>query len=273
MSIKKRIIFNINQITAITEKNIKLEMRFKLVLIMQYITPLIALIMPLIIMGKIFSYQENFGPWNSYNYLVYIFIGYNLIRISSVTGTIAGNLRGEKIMKTLRGLMVAPFNRFNLLFGYILTHLILISIPFAIFFIICYIIVPISIITLIAILFLFLAILLTFAGIGLIIGVFSISNENIARILNFMIQMIFAFSCMSFPYQIFPNYIQTIINYNPLYYVIDLLRLTWIEDDIILTIILHPFHFLIVIFMMLFFPAIGIYMFKYIFNKFGIVGY
>lgn len=269
----KQIKNNFRQIFAIAEKNFTMTLRYKVSLIMGYITPIIQLIFPIIIMSKLFSLQENFGPWTNENYLIYLFIGYNILLLYGIVSKISGSLSVEKYWATLQALMIAPFNRLNLFFGYIVSHLIQICVPFTVFLILCYIFFPISFVTMIIIIGMILSILLIFAGISLIIGIFTISNENIARILTFILSFILSFSCISYPYEIFPPFIQFLVNFNPLYYIIDIIRLVWIEDNIYLTLITHPIHFIIFISFGILLPIAGIMMFNYIFKKYGIVGY
>ena len=61
MKILNSIKTNISQILAITEKNIKLQTRFKFKLLISIISPIILIITPLFIMGKFFDFTSNFG--------------------------------------------------------------------------------------------------------------------------------------------------------------------------------------------------------------------
>ena len=83
--------------------------------------------------------------------------------------------------------------------------------------------------------------------IGFFIGVFAISKESVATWLSTMLRFVFLFSCISYPYQIFPSYIQVLVNLNPIYYIIDIVRLSWLEDNIVNTIVTHPYHLIILI--------------------------
>ena len=65
MDVKK----NINQIVALTEKNIRLNLRFKISFIIGLITPIIMIAMPLIIMNRFFP---------EINLIVYQFIAYKV---------------------------------------------------------------------------------------------------------------------------------------------------------------------------------------------------
>ena len=177
---------NLSQILALTEKNIKLRLRYKLGLIISYITYLVSIFTPLIVMGNLFQFRTDIGPWTSNNFLLYQFIAYNIMLLSGITEIFPGQFRNEKYWKTLPALIIGPFNRFNLLFGIFFSHVIMISIPFTVFLILSYIIYPISVFTLIVVLLIFFIIALVFSGIGLIMGVFAISNENIWNLLKFI---------------------------------------------------------------------------------------
>ena len=149
----------------------------------------------------------------------------------------------------------------------------MVSIPFSIFFIWGIIVEPISITTILFILSTYFLIALIFSGIGLIFGIFAISNENIWQILSFLLMFVFWFSCISYPFEIFPKFIQDIVNLNPFYYIFDFLRITWINDNVFLTISSFPFHFITLIATSIVLPFIGVYAFNLVYKKYGITGY
>ncbi len=258
--------------TAIAEKNIQMQLRYKLQLAVVSISPIITIIMPIIVLNRFFSLATDFGPWNESNFIVFVFIGYNIMLLRRIIPRMTYQLTLEKYWKTFPALITAPFNRFYLLAGYILSELFIISFGFITLFIIIYILFPISFITLISILFMFFSITLMFAGIGLSIGIFALSNEGIMAILNFIISLIFWASCITYPFDLFPQEIQNIISLNPIYYFIDIIRLTWIENNIILTLSSHPFHFLIFGTSLVIFPIAGVILFNKIYKKFGVSG-
>jgi len=273
MSKFKNLRYNLNQIIALTEKNIKLRWRFKYSLIISFITPLIAILMPLIVMGKFFTLKQSFGPWTAQNFVIFQFIAYDIMLLKNIISEFPSQLHMEKYWQTLPGLIIAPFNRFNLLFGIFISRLILISIPFTIFFILSFIFFPISIPTILVILLIYFIIAILFSGLGLILGIFAVSNENIWKLLVFAITIFFWFSCVSYPYEIFPEVLQVVININPLYYLFDFLRLLWIQDNVLLTISSYPYHFIILLISGIVFPILGVYTFEMIYKKYGIVGY
>ena len=264
---------NASQILALTEKNVKLQLRFKFGLITSFITTIISILMPLIIMGNLFETRTEIGPWTERNFIVYQFIAYNIILLKDIITIFPNQFRNEMYWKTLTALIIGPFNRFNLLLGVFLSRLITISIPFTIFFILGIIFQPISIVNAVIVLVIFFLIALIFSGIGLTLGIFAISNENIWKILNFILFFVFWFSCVTYPFEIFPDFIQVIIRLNPLYYLFDILRITWIQNNIFIAIGLYPYHFLILVLSVIILPFVGVILFNRIYKKYGITGY
>ncbi len=51
-----------SQIIALTERNIKLNLRFKYKVIISYINPIVMIAMPIIIIGRLFTFDTDFGP-------------------------------------------------------------------------------------------------------------------------------------------------------------------------------------------------------------------
>ena len=273
MKIIQSLVQNLSQIVSLTEKDIKLRLRYKASILFSFINPIISIILPIIIMGQFFQHNANFGPWTKDNYLVFLFMAYNITLLTGLTSIFAYQFRMEKFWKTLSALIIAPFNRFNLLFGIFFSYLLIISVPFVVFFTVCYFYFPVSFSTVLCIIVIYFLIALFLSGIGLILGIFTITNENISTTLGFFMFFVLWSSCISYPYQIFPPFIQSIINLNPFYYLFDVLRLVWIEDNIILSLKLHTFHFFILIFGSIILPFIGVYSFNKIYKKFGISGY
>jgi len=264
---------NISQILAITEKNVKLHLRYKFGLIFAIINPLLAIYIPLIIMGNLFEFSNQFGVWNSQNFIVYQFIAYNISLLKSLVNVFPKQFQMEKFWKTLPALIIGPFDRINLLLGILFSHIIIISPPFLVIIVLNLIYYPISIISFLFFLFEFLLIALIFSGIGIAFGVFAISNENVLKVLNFLIGFVYLFSCLTFPFQIFPDFIQNVIVINPLYYVFDFLRMSWINNNVALTITNYPFHFLILISCAIILPIVGTYIFSKVYKKYGITGF
>ncbi len=258
---------------AIAEKNLLIEFRFKYDVILRWFIPIITLLMPIIVLDKFFDFDIAIAPWTSKNYMIFIFTGYIIMIMQSMITYIPKYLLREKYWKTLPALITAPFNRFYLLFGYILSEFIGILVPFTIFFVIMLIFFPLSIPTIMIIILLFFGIGIVFSGLGLFLGVFAISNENLLYLFEFSVRLVFWFSCVTYPFLLFPIEIQNIIRINPIYYLIDLIRLIWLDNNFILTVYSNPTHAFIFISSLLIFPIMCVYIFNIIFKKLGIRGY
>ena len=264
---------NLNQIFAIAEKNVKLRLRVKSAFIMSFITPFLNIIMPLIILWQLFTFTEGFGPWNNSNFVIFQITAYHLLITFSILNVFPSQLKQEKYWRTLPALIIAPFKRVNLLIGIYVSHLISISVPFIIFFVIGFIYMHFSIFTFFSLLIVYFLISLIFTGIGLIFGVFAVSKENLQTPIRFLLNIVFIFTTLSLPFEFFPGYFQNFVVINPINYIIDIARLVWIEDNILFTLLTHPIHFILLILGAISIPFIGLYIFNYVFDKYGIQGY
>lgn len=265
--------YNFSRIFTIAEKNVKVQLRFKFNLIYSMIGPFILIFLSLIVLWRFFDLGAQFGRWDDKNYYIFLFIAYNIELLRKIIDDFPNDFRQEKFWKTLPALIIAPINKLHLLFGIILSHLIIIAIPFILFLTLAYLLYPISIITLISIIVIFIFIDIIFTGIGIFLGVFAISEENYWRILTIGFVFVFYISCITYPFEVFPNFIQQIILLNPFYYIFDILRITWVDNNVLFTISNYPFHFIILISITIIVPLISIYIFKLVYDKFGIIGY
>jgi len=171
--------------------------------------------------------------------------------------------------------MVAPVNKYILLFGFLIAEMILISVPFIVFFIIAYLLFPISVVYLFLVILTFLALTVFFGCFGLIMGILIITKEGLYSIGSLLVTLLFWLSCISYPLQIFPEFVQFIILLNPLYYFIDLIRIVWLMGiDFELAIaFLTPIHIIVVMGITLVLPIFSVYFFNTFYDKFGISGY
>jgi len=274
---KKSLGINIKQIKALVERNLYLEFRFKLLIFVRYFTPFIQILMPLIIFNVIFTIRDDyqFGYWTGLNFVLFLFIAFCVQFLRRIVLNFSDFFNREKYWKTLQALMVAPINRYVLLFGFLIGEIILISIPFIFFFIIAYILFPINIFYLFLVILSFLSIAILFGSIGLILGILIITKEGIYSVFNLGLTFLFWLSCMSYPLQVFPEIIQSIILLNPLYYFIDIIRIFWlmgIDYSLAIT-FLTPIHIIVVVGGTIIMPIISVYFFNTFYDKFGISGY
>jgi len=274
---KKSLRTNIKQINALVERNIYLELRFKLSLFTRYFAPFVQILMPLIMFNVIFMIREDyqFGYWTGLNFILFLFIAFCVQFLRKIAIKFQSLFNREKYWKTLQALMVAPVNRYVLLFGFLISELILVSIPFVFFFILAYILFPIYISYLFLVLVGFLSLAIIFGCIGLIMGILVITKEGIYSVVSFGLTILFWLSCISYPLQIFPEIIQVIILLNPIYYFIDIIRIFWLmglDYNLAIT-FLTPIHIIIVVGSTIILPIISVYLFNTFYDKFGISGY
>ncbi|MFX1277387.1 MAG: ABC transporter permease [Promethearchaeota archaeon] len=265
------------QVLALIEKEIFMELRFKSKLITRYLNPIIQLLILVFIFRTIFSSRAglSIGYWNQSNYILFLLIAFILQFSRSITLSYESIFRREKFRKTLSAIMVAPVNRFTILVGVLISEFLLNSVPIIIFFIIALVLFPISIYYIILILVIYFLIILILASIGLLISIFTISNEEYVPFIKLFLGLNFLFSCSNYPKEIFPGIVQYIIIINPFYYIFDLLRLTWymgynFEEAISY---ISYIHIIIIILMAILSPIISIYCFNKVFKKYGITGF
>jgi len=89
----------------------------------------------------------------------------------------------------------------------------------------------------------------------------------------FIVELAFWASCVTYPFELFPEIFQFVIQLNPFYYMFDFLRFTWIENNILLTISSHLLAFIVMVISAIVLPCMGVVVFNVVFKKYGIVGY
>ena len=277
MITRKSIRRNIRQTIALAERNILFETRFKLYTIANFIGPIVQILMPLIIFGAIFSLNSaySFGYWTSQNYFLFILLAFIIQFLRQIIENFRFLFLREKYWKTLQALLVAPINRYVLLFGVLISEMILISIPIIFFFIVAIIVFPITFLNLLLVLIILASISIIFGSIGLILGIIFVTQEGVQRILKIGLTFVFWLSCISYPIQIFPEIVQNVILINPFYYIIDLFRIVWLigVDYNLAMSFLTPIHIILICLLTFSLPVISVYLFNKFYDKFGISGY
>lgn len=267
----------LRQTLAMVERDISLELRFKSKLVTRFLNPIIQLLTLIFIFGTIFNIRKGYhlGYWNASNYTLFLLIALCIQFSRSIVTKYEFRFRQEKYWKTLSGLMVAPTNRFILLFGILISEFLMDSLPLIILFSIAFILYPIPIFYVFLILVIYFLIYLILASLGLLISAFSLSHEQYIHYLLLIVKIILLFSCTHYPKEIFPKLIQFFILLNPFYYIFDLLRLIWYlgidyGTAIELISITHITTFIILVIIT---PIISIMIFNWVYKKFGITGY
>ena len=268
---------NIIQIYSLTVKDLKLKTRFKSEFLIEYVAPLLSIFFPYIIFNTLYSVGDDvFGTYySSENFLLFVLLGYCTSSLIFLLWNYKDLFYDEKISKTLNAVIIAPVSKFNILFGYFLSGLISKSLPIIFIIALCYVLYPIPILYLFLVILVLLCISITFAGMGFILGLFEIVNEDISASLAVGISVISIVSCVFYPIEIFPENVRVIIRINPLYYYMDLLRLSWwagVNNNEAMQ-YLTIYHILIVGIFTIITPIIASFLFLKIYSKYGTSGY
>ena len=264
------------QLSALIEKNILLDIRIKSKIITRFINPLIQIFIYLLLFGLLFRVDSiQLGYWNSSNYIAFLLLAYNINLSRSIINKYFQLFIVEKYWNTLSAVLIAPLNRFILLIGILFSELVLDIIPITIIFTITYIISGVSVIFFILTIFLFFCIYFLFASIGLLIGVFAISNEEYVHYSFFFLRIIILLGCLNFPIEVLPDILHFLVYINPFYYVFDLLRLSLYlgMDFTTASSLINPFHLTIVPLFIILAPFVALILFDRIYKKYGITGY
>ena len=210
---KKTIKKNIAQVYGLVVKDLKLRARFKTEFIVEFFYPFLALFFPFIIFSTLFSIDVNIfeGYYSRDNFILFLLLGYCSQSCIFLLWYYRELFYDEKTWKTLNGILVAPVNKFIVLFGYYISALISKGLAFTFIIILCYILYPIPLINLFFIFVILFCISITFATMGFLLGLFEIINENISASLTVGISFISILSCLFYPIEIFPERFQFII--------------------------------------------------------------
>ena len=265
------------QTLAIVEKELYLRFRYKSTIVSQILNPLIQILILIFLFGIVFNIQAGYslGYWNANNYVLFILIAFCLQIFRPITEKYFQLFVVEKYWKTLSATLIAPINKFSLLLGQLISWVVLNSVGFIVVFVIALILFPINIFYFLLFLLAFICIWISFASIGLLMGVFGISNENFGNYFSVILRFIFLFTCINYPKEVFPQIFQSFVLLNPLYYIVDLLRLIWyygLNPTIAMTFI-TPIHIITFIISTILLPIASIAFFEYVYKRYGITGY
>ncbi len=264
---------NLTKIIAFTEKTLKLDMRFKYQFFLQLtVGPVLTLASFLVLYTGFFTItSKSLGSLDSQNYIPALFLGSMALVFSNAGfNAFAVRLRAEKFWGTIQLMLLAPVNKFALLLGIVLADIIRSCISIIPMLMACYILFPTNLINILYVYMIFILISIGTSGIGLIIGAFAISNENMIPLFNYLSQAIIFFSTFFLPIEIFPDFLKVIIRMNPLYHGITLVRALWFNTGMTQPVTIP---ILWVLGAAVISPIIGVYFFNRIWQKIGIVGY
>ena len=264
------------QIIPLVIKDIKLKSRYKTKLLFVLVVPFTTFLVPLLIFRTLFKAigNESFGIWTPENYIVFILTGIFIVTLVNLLSVYGKSLLREKYWKTLPGIFLSPVNVHNLLISKLISELLIFIIPLSVIFILCFIIVKASLLTILFVLIIYVLAALFMASIGLAIGSFRMSIEGGYRVFFLIVNVFLIFSCYKYPREFFPENLQFFIIWNPFYYYWDLIRSILIlgfENIIFDT--NYSLHFIIIISLSTITPILSVMLFNYVYKKYGLVGY
>ena len=266
----------IYQIETLVIKDIKLKSRYKVKFLFSIVVPFTTFIIPLLIFRTLFKAigNDSFGIWTPENYIIFILTGIFIVALINLLPVYGKSLLREKYWKTLPGIFLSPVNIYNLLFSKLISELLIFVIPLGVIFILCFIIVKASLLTILFVIFIYFLAAVFMASIGLAIGSFRMSIEGGYRFFFLITNLFLVFSCYKYPRQFFPESLQVLITWNPFYYYWDLIRnlLIFGFENIVFNSNFIP-HIIVIISSSLFAPILSVMFFNYVYKKYGIVGY
>ncbi len=264
------------QIVPLIIKDMKLKFRYKAKFLFAILVPFTSFIVPLLIFRTLFNTlgKKSFGIWTPENYIIFILTGIFIVALVKLLAVYGKSLLREKYWKTLPGIFLSPVNIYNLLISKLISELLIFVIPLGIIFILCFIIVKASLLTMLFVLIVYILAALFMASIGLAIGSFRMSIEGGYRVFFLIINVFLIFSCIKYPKEFFPENLQFLIVMNPFYYYWDLIRniLLFGFENVVFNSNFF-LHFIIIISLSAIAPVLSVTFFNYVYKKYGLIGY
>lgn len=262
----------IKSIWAILEKELKLELRFKFSFIFSsLLDPMInAFWFGLLYFGFFSLGAQPLWGVTKEGFIPFLILGCLTNAFFSLGfGAFSYKLLFEKFWQTIEAFLVAPVSRFHLLIGLGFMEFIRISFSLILFLSFCFWFKPVSLVTLLLVPLILISLLIGSLGVGLLRGIFTLTNENILPFFNILYWGLGFSSCFYYPKEIFPGWVQSFIQVNPIYHAVTLIRHLWFEYpiDSVLTSSLWVLGFA------LFMPMVGVYLFNRLWEKLEIQGY
>lgn len=204
------------------------------------------------------------------NYLPWVLLG-SLIISMFVWGYNVFHLRftSEKYWMTIYGILIAPVSRYYLIFGVFIELSIQALFTSTLFFCICIVVFPTSILNFILVYGIVFLALIAGVGIGLVNGAFYLVNENLTTLFEYALYILSFLSCYSIPYEFYPSFLQIFILSNPLYHFINLGRDLWFMNLNLNSL----WSFLYILIFSVVCIIVGVYFFSKLTRKFGVRGY
>ncbi len=263
---------NFNHIYAIAKKQIKLDLRFKYGYFFDaLIVPLRWFVMFAIIYGGFFSEgADTLGMVERENFIQFLLLGslaYSYF--ASGFSLFHSKFVQEKYWKTIQGILIAPFNKMDFILGMGLSELLrhVIITPF--FLIILYALSPASLNSILLIIITILLMYFGVLGISLLQGVVYLINEDVLPLFSYLFWTWGIFSCFYYPIEALPAVFNPLVELNPIYHGLVIVREVWIYG----TVSNFLYHLEFVLSFAIIAPLVSIFIFNKVITKYGITGY
>ena len=257
---------------VILEKELKLELRFKFsFLFSSLIDPVINTFwFGLLYLGFFSIGSKPLWGVTREAFIPFLVVGGLVNGFFSVGfGVFSSKLLYEKFWKTIEAFLIVPISRFHLLLGYGLVEFIRMSFALLLFLGFCYWLHPTSGLVLLSVLLILVGLLMGSLGVGLIRGIFTLTNENILPAFNFLYWGWGFMSCFYYPKEILPRFIEPLTLVNPVYHAVTLIRHLWFDYPISSVFVSSLWILGFAILM----PLTGVTLFNRLWKKMGIQGY
>lgn len=270
-ALKRNAILTIlNQSLAIAEKDLAQEFRFRY----QYIANILTL--SLINFGLFATVYHGFTASTSSsspllganNYVSFVVLG----ALASTIFTFGINafstrLLSEKYWETARGLLASPLKPVSLLLGVGLAELVRFIIISIVLFAVAFAFNPVGIYTLMGVIGILLLLFVSVLGLGLVRGVFTLTNENIDPLFTYLMIGTAYLSAFYYPVSYIPAFLQPLATINPVNYAVLSIRDLWNGQ------LPGPFLIAVVIITALASVSAATYLFNKIWRAMDIAGY
>lgn len=265
----------IHRTISFSKRDLKLRTRYKWTFISGTLFLPILHILPLVVLywGILFAGMGGIPGVSQQNYLAWLFLGALCFSIFFLGSShFRGSFVEEKYWMTMYGTLMAPISKYYLLFGAIIQMEIEGFISTVFLLIISFIALPTTLISLFLVLLITFLLIIMGAAFGLISATFYLINENYANLFDYIGYAISFFSTYSIPYEVLSKIhpvVQWLVNMNPLYHVINVVRSIWFgtfDPGLI-------FSVLYIIVLTICLTVGAVYLFSKITRRYGVRGY
>jgi ABC-2 type transport system permease protein len=258
------------RIIAVAKKEMLLRMRYRgAFLVSTFFEPLkMGLLFFFIYTGFYSSGASSIGGVTHSNYVVFLLLGIlSGAYFRMGTDLLAFSFYNEKIFQTIKGLLISPAQKIEIILGIGIRGLVE-NIPMTvIIFAILFAVAPIGPAVFLYVLSMFALLYLLVLGFGFVSGAFALANESVSKIFDVGAWAWIMLSCFYYPIESTPRLIRPIIELNPAYQVNVAIKAAWMSGQMSAGSLAYALVAAIVSL------YIGVIVFNAVWNRMGLEGY